>query len=101
MPIDLRTSALPYARSPERTRRGDLLHHPARGGLPARHLARRVRRGEAVQGPDPLAGRESAAMPFEIPTDLDPVLLPLAFLLGEWAGAGLGQYPTIEDFRFG
>jgi hypothetical protein len=40
-------------------------------------------------------------MPFEIPAGLDPVLLPLAFLLGEWAGAGLGQYPTIEDFRFG
>lgn len=40
-------------------------------------------------------------MPFEVPADLDPVLSPLAFLLGEWAGAGLGQYPTIEDFRFG
>jgi hypothetical protein len=40
-------------------------------------------------------------MPFEIPTDLEPALLPLAFLLGEWAGVGLGQYPTIEDFRFG
>lgn len=40
-------------------------------------------------------------MPFEIPADLDPALLPLAFLVGEWAGAGLGQYPTIEDFRFG
>lgn len=40
-------------------------------------------------------------MPFEIPADLDPALLPLAFLIGDWAGAGLGQYPTIEDFRFG
>jgi hypothetical protein len=40
-------------------------------------------------------------MPFEIPADLDKALLPLAFLLGQWAGAGLGQYPTIEDFRFG
>lgn len=40
-------------------------------------------------------------MPFELPADLDPVLAPLAFLIGEWAGAGLGQYPTIEPFRFG
>jgi THAP4-like, heme-binding beta-barrel domain len=40
-------------------------------------------------------------MPFEIPDDLDPALLPVAFLLGTWAGAGLGQYPTIKDFRFG
>jgi THAP4-like, heme-binding beta-barrel domain len=40
-------------------------------------------------------------MPFEIPDDLDPALLPVAFLLGRWAGAGLGQYPTIKDFRFG
>jgi hypothetical protein len=40
-------------------------------------------------------------MPIEIPEDLDPALYPLAFLIGEWAGVGLGQYPTIEDFRFG
>ncbi len=40
-------------------------------------------------------------MPFEFPADLDPVLAPLAFLIGDWAGAGLGQYPTIEPFRFG
>ena len=40
-------------------------------------------------------------MPITIPTDLDPALLPLSFLIGEWAGVGLGQYPTIEDFRFG
>jgi THAP4-like, heme-binding beta-barrel domain len=40
-------------------------------------------------------------MPVEIPSDLEPALLPLAFLIGSWAGVGLGQYPTIEDFRFG
>lgn len=40
-------------------------------------------------------------MPFEIPADMNPVLLPLAFLVGDWAGVGLGHYPTIEDFRFG
>jgi hypothetical protein len=40
-------------------------------------------------------------VPFEIPPDLDQALIPLAFLLGRWAGVGLGQYPTIEDFRFG
>lgn len=40
-------------------------------------------------------------LPFDVPDDLDPVLRPFAFLLGRWAGVGLGQYPTIEDFRFG
>lgn len=28
-------------------------------------------------------------------------LVPLAWLIGRWAGVGLGQYPTIDDFRFG
>lgn len=27
-------------------------------------------------------------------------LLPLSWLIGRWAGVGLGQYPSIEDFRF-
>ena len=28
-------------------------------------------------------------------------LLPLSWLVGRWVGVGLGQYPTIDDFRFG
>lgn len=36
-----------------------------------------------------------------IPEDLPAPLLPLAWLIGSWAGAGVGDYPTIEPFRFG
>lgn len=33
--------------------------------------------------------------------DVPEELLPLSWLLGQWVGVGTGQYPTIEDFRFG
>jgi hypothetical protein len=32
---------------------------------------------------------------------MPPALAHLWWLLGTWEGTGLGQYPTIEDFRFG
>jgi hypothetical protein len=28
-------------------------------------------------------------------------LAPLSWLIGRWIGVGTGQYPTIDDFRFG
>ena len=37
-------------------------------------------------------------MPFEIRSDLPPELLPLAWMIGRWEGAG---YPTIESVNFG
>jgi hypothetical protein len=40
-------------------------------------------------------------VPDETPQDLDPALLPLAFLLGTWRGVGVGGFPTTESFRFG
>ena len=36
-----------------------------------------------------------------LPSDLPQELLPLSWLLGTWVGVGTGQYPGIEDFRFG
>lgn len=37
----------------------------------------------------------------EIPSDLHADCVPIAWLLGRWEGAGVGDYPTIEAFRFG
>jgi hypothetical protein len=35
------------------------------------------------------------------PPEPHPDLAPLRFLLGRWEGAGVGDYPTVEAFRFG
>ncbi|MDK9611868.1 FABP family protein [Propionibacterium freudenreichii] len=40
-------------------------------------------------------------MPFEIPTDLNPALMPLAWLIGRWQGNGHGTWPDSGDFEFG
>ncbi len=37
----------------------------------------------------------------ELTTDLPPELVPVAWLIGTWAGAGIGGYPTTPEFRFG
>ena len=37
----------------------------------------------------------------EITTDLPTELVPVAWLIGTWAGAGVGGYPTVPEFRFG
>ncbi|MQS10295.1 FABP family protein [Streptomyces alkaliphilus] len=38
---------------------------------------------------------------FEIPSDLNPALVPLAFLLGTWQGAGVADFPDREACNFG
>lgn len=40
-------------------------------------------------------------MAFEIPTDLNPALMPLAWLIGRWQGNGHGNWPGQGDFEFG
>ncbi len=40
-------------------------------------------------------------MPFELDPDMHPDLAPLAWLIGDWAGAGVVGYPTIESAHFG
>jgi hypothetical protein len=40
-------------------------------------------------------------VPYEIPPDLHPDLVPYAWLLGQWRGSGRGEYPTIEPYQFG
>lgn len=40
-------------------------------------------------------------MAFEIPADLNPTLMPLAWLIGRWQGNGHGNWPGQGDFEFG
>jgi len=35
-----------------------------------------------------------------VATELNPALMPVAFLLGTWRGEGEGQYATIQPFRY-
>ena len=40
-------------------------------------------------------------MPIELSADLPAPLVPLAWLVGTWAGAGVVGYPTMTDARYG
>lgn len=40
-------------------------------------------------------------MPIQIDADLPAPLVPLAWIVGSWAGAGVVGYPTMDDVRFG
>lgn len=40
-------------------------------------------------------------MAFEIPDDLNPALMGVAWLIGRWQGNGHGTWPGTGDFQFG
>jgi hypothetical protein len=40
-------------------------------------------------------------VPIEISSDTPPALVPLAWLIGRWEGAGVVGYPTMGEERFG
>lgn len=40
-------------------------------------------------------------VPFEIPSDLNPDLVALAWMIGSWEGSGKSSYPGTEDAEFG
>lgn len=40
-------------------------------------------------------------MAFEIPADLNPALMPIAWLIGRWQGNGHGSWPDQGSFEFG
>lgn len=40
-------------------------------------------------------------MPFEIPSDLNPKLIALAWMVGRWEGTGNGTWPGRGEFSYG
>lgn len=40
-------------------------------------------------------------MAFEIPSDLNPVLMGVAWLIGRWEGTGNGHWPGTGEFTYG
>ena len=69
-------------------------------GLRRRAGLRRSDREEAVPGPA-LTPLSELPLMIEIPSDLHPDLVPLAFLLGDWEGAGVHDFPGSEKCNFG
>ena len=49
----------------------------------------------------PESAESPASADSRIWPNLPDELAHLTWLLGRWVGVGTGQYPTIEDFRFG
>jgi hypothetical protein len=53
------------------------------------------------QQPSAQPAEQTKVLAVEITTDLPNELMPVAWLIGTWAGAGVGGYPGEAEFRFG
>lgn len=71
------------------------------GGEPVVAAMAAVPQRPAVPEPPPVTRRSAGAVSASGPGEpFVPALVPLARFIGTWSGAGVGEYPTIDDFAY-